>query len=700
VFRNISRTGGNINGLNGTLQLKGTGSQTIPANLFQNNNLKNLIHSNTHLAAGVTLLGPVNIYRSLTFGLPSTTAQRFNGAGYLTLKSTATETAWLGKVTGKTFLGATTVERYIPSGVNHGKSWQLITSPIKGTQTVKQAWQDTATAANQNRYPGYGTQITSALSGALSLGFDVYTPTGPSMKLYDQATNNYIGIPSTSTYPIQNQKGYMVFVRGDRGDTAFNVAAHPTTLRAKGTLYTTGVDVPPVTTIPANKFETIANPYASSIEFTSILYDGPPGIDNLFYVWDPLLTGAYGYGGFQTISAMNGDFYPTPGGTANYPSNVRCTKIQSGQAFMMHAGAMGGTVTFTEDAKIDSSRMVNRLVNNQSVNNAYWNARLYANVNGNDVISDGNVIAMNDHLSNEITNDDALKVMNGHEYFGINKNGQLLAVEAKRFFTSTDTVFYHTANLRTSNYKLQFAPLGLSDVQLTPMLIDNYLHTATPLSLSDTSNYVFSATANTASSSVSRFMIVFKPASPLPVKFVGINAKRNADASVLVNWSVVNQQNIELYEVQRSFDGLHFEKIHEKTSQLGTLGLIHYDYIDSSASSCVNIYRAKAIEANGTYFYSNLTKVNALTSKPNFTVSPNPVTDNTIHLVCNNLILGNHQFEIINNLGEVLYKESKQISNTNAQFTIKPNVNLPKATYILKITNINGQQFYIKLKWG
>ena len=94
-----------------------------------------------------------------------------------TLKSTITQTAWLGDMTNHTINGDVTVERYIATGTtgapNHGKSWQLLGIPTFG-QTIKAAWQEGATISDigspaagslGNPNGGYGTMITSDVAG-------------------------------------------------------------------------------------------------------------------------------------------------------------------------------------------------------------------------------------------------------------------------------------------------------------------------------------------------------------------------------------------------------------------------------------------------------------------------------------------------------------------------------------------------------
>ena len=113
---------GSIIARNGTINLNGGIAQTIPASTFLNDDLNNLIISNTDNASGVTLGGNVNIYESLTYSASGT---NLNTGGYLTLKSTQAQTAWIGDMTGHTINGDVTVERYIATGTS-------ITRPYEG----------------------------------------------------------------------------------------------------------------------------------------------------------------------------------------------------------------------------------------------------------------------------------------------------------------------------------------------------------------------------------------------------------------------------------------------------------------------------------------------------------------------------------------------------------------------------------------
>ena len=360
----INVVAGNIIASNGTVELNGLSAQIIPALTFQNNTLKNLVISNA-TGTGVTLNGALDIYRSVTYGKNGAI---LNTNGFLTLKSTITESAWLGDMTNHTINGDVTVERYIATGTtgapNHGKSWQLLAVPTQG-QTIKASWQEGATATNissqapgsaGNPVAGYGTMITSNVANAATQpapGFDAFTSPGPTVKVYNYTTANYDG-PANTGVPVYNQKGYFVFVRGDRSVYTSNGAATPTILRTKGTLFTPA-NPAPATTVFAGKFESVGNPYASAVDMRNITLGG--GTQEFFQVWDPRLGGAFNYGAFQTFSKIGSDYYPTPGGGSYGSSSIPGNYIQSGQAFFVQASGSAGTVSFTESAKANGSSL-------------------------------------------------------------------------------------------------------------------------------------------------------------------------------------------------------------------------------------------------------------------------------------------------------------------------------------------------------
>ncbi|WP_218029243.1 hypothetical protein, partial [Segetibacter aerophilus] len=148
----------------------------------------------------------------------------------LLLKSGAAGSASIGAVTG-TLTNATniTVERYIPSR----RAWRLITAPLSNANTIRQAWQN-----NGVYTAGIGTFIT----GPTGTGLD--NSNAYSLKTYNVGSQQLVDVSNTtqslsSATGSADNKGYFLFVRGDRNPTNLTPPnTNVTTLSSVGTLQT------------------------------------------------------------------------------------------------------------------------------------------------------------------------------------------------------------------------------------------------------------------------------------------------------------------------------------------------------------------------------------------------------------------------------------------------------------------------------
>ena len=403
---------------NGSIEMNGASSQVIPANVFQNNALKDLIISNTS-AAGVSLGGALDIYGSLTY---SGTGMKLNTNDTLTLKSTALNTAWVGDMTGNTITGKVTVEHYSAAH----KAWRFLSVPTNTTQTIKQTWQEGATTMSSDPVPGFGTQVTSNRATWSADGFDLYSAGGPSLKTYDPNTNTWIGVASTNvTFPVP-QTGYMTFVRGERNANAFNSIPTATVLRTKGNLYTGDQ---PAIAVAASKFAAIGNPYAATLDMRNI---SRTGIKDFFYLWDPKLSGAYGLGGYQTFSYDGSDYIITPGGGSFGDSGTVSNFIPNGQAFLVQATAAGGSLSFEEADKTGGGTQVSRPARapGQQLRTTLYGV----SSNGSTFVADGLLVNYDENYSSGIDEMDAIKSVNSNENLSVKTSGKLLVVERRHSY--------------------------------------------------------------------------------------------------------------------------------------------------------------------------------------------------------------------------------------------------------------------------
>lgn len=681
---------GILNMANGTLELNGSTAQSIAGSYFNNHLLKNLIISNSQ---GVSLTGAVDTLK-LTGTLSFETSNAlFNTNNHLTLVSNSSGTASVADLTGNgsysnnDINGNVTVERYIP---NHPKAWQYLSVPTVG-QTINQSWQEGNTTLG-NTKPGYGTTIAGNVPGALAQGFDFATST-PAMKTYNPATNGWVGVPSTSI-PIANKQGYMLFVRGDRSVTTYNAPANALTLRTTGRLYTTGVYAPQVTTVPAGKFESVANPYASAIDYSKLTFSG--GVQNdIFYVWDPLLTilttsggaSAYGYGAFQTFFWNGTGFDVTPGGGSYSGSN---RDIESGQAFMVNAPITSGTITFSESAKTNGSSMVNRIANQPY---SHLQTRMYVLNGGNSILVDGNTAQFDSEFSNNVDAHDAVKPTNTNESLGLMRNGIRLSVERHNEINNHDTLFLNMGMLKVQQYQFEITPTLMFRPGLTAFLEDKYLNTQTPVSLTDTTRYTFNVVNIAAAYAADRFRIVFAKTQTvvLPVTILSVSANRNSDRTVFVNWKVDNETSMRNYTVERSENGRNFEGIITTNPLANNGGRAAYSEIDRTAAMGNLFYRIKAISQSGQVQYSAIVKVSGLENQPNVTVYPNPVKDHLVNLQINGLSGGIYQLSLVHTNGAVQVLNAITLDGNTETRSVQLPKSLAAGVYQLRMVATDGK---------
>ena len=648
ISGNFSSTG-IINASSGSVEFNGASAQSVSGSLFSNKIINNLIVSNTGtgLSVSSTTNDTLKIAGTLSFGNKTS---KINTGDNITLLSSDTATAAVGVVgPGNAILGKVVVERYVNTGSGpgqHPKSWQFLSTPTNN-QTIKESWME-GNSPSGNITPGYGTQITGP--GGTAAGFDMSSP-APSLKYYNNTTDTWIGVSSANN-PVYNYHGYMMFVRGDRsvnGTTIKNPV--PTILRTKGSLFTG--TLPPIT-VAKDKYESIGNPYASPIDFTRITKDA--GIDNKFYAWDPYLYGSYGVGGYQTLSSVN-NWEPVPGGTKAYKMGVPKKTIQSGQAFLVHATAapeQNYSLTFSENCKAigaSTSSIARPFGEAPLVKSQFFSASLFTGAGDEALIADGNTVAFDENYSNDVDGNDALKLINSGENFGLKRSAKLLAIEAKKPVEITDTIFYSMSNLRQQTYQLRFAPKNMESTGLQAFLIDKFLNNITPVSLADSSFVTITINANAASSAADRFSVIFRPMAVLPVTFVSVNAYEKS-SDIEVAWKVDNESDMQQYNVEKSTDGNRFINVGKVAAN--NTGAAGYTWLDKNASPGYNYYRIASVSKNGKVNYTQIVKVFISKATKEFSIYPNPVINETINLQFTNQPAGIYQIRLLDHLGQVI----------------------------------------------
>ena len=683
VYGTISNAG-TINVSDGTVEFAGTSAQSISSGIFASSNIKNLIINNTSVTLSA-LSGALYLTGKLSFAGNN---RRFVTNNNLVLKSDSATTASVGNIekdantnaaiTGNTITGKVSVERYI-SGAK--KAWRLLSSPtVHLAQTIKQSWMENG-SANNNPVSGYGIQTTSNLPGAISLGFDTISPAGPSIKIYNSAANLWDGIATTNVNFLPGT-AYMTFIRGDRSVTRYNQPSKPTRIREKDSLNMNDFTVSSLGSA-GGQFASVGNPYASAISLANITRTN---LDSTYYLWDPKLGAAADYGGFQTISVVNGVATVTPAG-GSYNSGNKY--VESGQGFFVRTTTNIGAITFKESNKVDGSYLVARPPVSSFRS---FRTNILRVQNGEPNLVDGVVNVYDLSFSNNIDASDAIKFKNSMENISIiSASNDLLSIDRRSGINNNDTIFFKLNQLRLSRYQFEFTPEYLDDLGLEAYLEDNYFNTKTPLSLNTTSTIDFDITNDAGSYNPDRFRIVFKVLRPVPVTFVDVKAVKQ-EKNVLISWRVDNEININKYVVEKSNDGVHFIAIGNKSAT----GSSTYSFLDEQAIDGVNYYRIRSEGLGGDINYSKVVKV-IFESTPSISIYPNPVKeDRTIHLKLHKVQKGIIQIRMINHLGQKVMLKTITHNGGNQEYVISINKSIIHGYYTLEV--IDGQNLKTILK--
>lgn len=487
---------GTLDLTDGSLELKGDSVQSIAGSLFKQNSIKNLIISN-NVNVTSTANDTLKIINELSFG--NVNNKTLNTGNHITFISNEENTARIADLTndgtnsGNLISGNVTAERFLPV---HGKAWQFMSAPTNG-QTIKNAWQEGASAPLANPNPGFGTIITGKVADAIAQGFDIYSPASASILSFNENTGNWTSVGSTNL-PVNSPNGYLVFVRGDRTVTNTGQESTVTKLRSSGTVYQPA-NMPPVVNVQAGKFKSVANPYLSAIDFSKL--DRAGGVADVFYLWDPLLFGGFGLGGWQTFTsnAPSQGYTVSPGG-GSYPNEN--SLIQSGQSFLVHAPLSGGTISFKETAKVAGSSMVFRTANSTPS----IKTDLYV-VKNNAALIDGTLTRFSDEYADEINMEDAYKIPTSTPSISLINSEKLLSVEKKKLHQN-DSINYVISGLVPQTYQLVIDLKNLHTEDRIFVMKDKFSGKEQLLH-SNENTFAFDVTEDKLSSDGNRFTIYF-----------------------------------------------------------------------------------------------------------------------------------------------------------------------------------------------
>lgn len=321
--------------------------------------------------------------------------------------------------------------------------------------------------------------------------------------------------------------------------------------------------------------------------------------------------------------------------------------------------------------------------------NEYMRVNLYSAATASPVLLDGNMTQYSDGFSNTVDFNDAWKLTNFGENFGIIRNGATLVIERRKRFQFSDTTSFRMWNMARRNYTIEVITLNCNHPNVTAFLEDKYLNTLTPVDCNGTTRINFTVDSDPGSIQENRFRIFFKfnPFNNLPFSFGEVRAIRN-NAQTQLQWKV-NNENVQVrYEVEKSTDGIQFTPISEAMPQnLGENAV--YEIDDDHIAGDV-FYRVRTIDINNNEAYSQVARLFEVRDEDVFTVYPNPVINKMARFFINVNTGGKYAFMLFDSHGGVVYKTSMNVEPGQANYSMTFPANIPSGIYLLQLMGPNN----------
>jgi len=180
-----------------------------------------------------------------------------------------------------------------------------------------------------------------------------------------------------------------------------------------------------------------------------------------------------------------------------------------------------------------------------------------------------------------------------------------------------------------------------------------------------------------------------------PVKLVLFNAIKNAN-EVAITWKTANELNTKEFQVEWSADGRNF-------SVIGTVNAFgnsdvprNYAFAHRNTAAGNNFYRLKIVDANGSFAYSPIVKLN-FTGKGSIKVFPS-ITHGDLHMELNAAKQEATTVSVLDLSGRLLLSVKTQVLAGYNRIDLSVN-NLPAGEYVLKLVSANDHSItkFVKL---
>jgi Secretion system C-terminal sorting domain/Beta-propeller repeat len=169
--------------------------------------------------------------------------------------------------------------------------------------------------------------------------------------------------------------------------------------------------------------------------------------------------------------------------------------------------------------------------------------------------------------------------------------------------------------------------------------------------------------------------------SVLAIKLLSFTGRNNGNNNLL-EWSTTSETNNDHFDIERSADGIVFEKIAAVKGAGNSSIVKQYQFTDNFAFKSSNYYRLKQVDADGKFSYSDI--INLKRAKDNLPINiyPNPFKNNF------SIDLAAAYKNVVVSISDITGKKISESIYTQVQL-INIKTNAPAGVYLVKIMSDN-----------
>ncbi len=176
----------------------------------------------------------------------------------------------------------------------------------------------------------------------------------------------------------------------------------------------------------------------------------------------------------------------------------------------------------------------------------------------------------------------------------------------------------------------------------------------------------------------------------LPVELIGFDAFKNESlTAVTLEWETASEENSDYFIVQKSNDGVNYEKIDQVIAAGNSMEIMSYSSIDNNPNKGNNYYRIMQVDQDGMMTFSRLINVFISIESNNIPlVYPNPIQGQL--KIFSKDFKNNEEISILifDSLGKSIYRNKRRVQDGQLILnTSNLNINRPGIYFLSYIHN-------------